>query len=56
MILKEEINSNFFFISQNRYGFRRIAAELQKSGYQLSHSTVLKIYERIKSVRFSKKK
>ena len=41
MILKEEIKS-IYIHSENRYGSRRIAAELQKSGYKLSHSTVLK--------------
>lgn len=41
MILKEEIKS-IYICSKKRYGSRRIAVELQKSGYQLSHSTVLR--------------
>lgn len=41
MLLKEEIKTAFFF-SKKRYGCRRIAIELQKKGYKLSHSTVLR--------------
>lgn len=40
--LKEEISS-IFSISKQTYGCRRIAAELQKSAYTASHTTVLKL-------------
>lgn len=39
--LKKEIRS-IFFACKERYGCHRIAIELQNSGYNLSHSTVLK--------------
>jgi transposase-like protein len=39
--LKQEI-ALIFFNSKQRYGCRRIAVELQVSGYQLSHTSVLK--------------
>jgi transposase-like protein len=44
MMVKHEILA-IFIASKRRYGSRRITAELQKSGYQLSSSTVL-IYMR----------
>jgi len=52
--IKEEISS-IFIASKNRYGSRRIAAELQKSGYQLSSNTVL-IYMRELNLFVSVKK
>lgn len=41
MTLKIEINS-IFYASKETYGCHRIAVELQKSGYFVSHTTVLK--------------
>lgn len=43
-MIKEEI-TKIFIASKKRYGSRRITAELKKSGYELSSSTVL-IYMR----------
>ncbi|QDW21047.1 IS3 family transposase [Flavobacterium sp. KBS0721] len=40
-MVKEEIAS-IFISSQKRYGSKRITAELQRSGYQLSSDTVLR--------------
>ncbi|GGF06360.1 transposase [Flavobacterium limi] len=44
MMVKEEI-TKIFLASKKRYGSRRITAELQKCGYELSSNTVL-IYMR----------
>ncbi len=41
MTLKKEISS-IFSASKETYGCHRIAAELQKSGYFLSHTTILR--------------
>ncbi|MFQ6601943.1 transposase [Flavobacterium sp. C3NV] len=54
MMVKQEIVS-IFTASQKRYGSKRITAELQRSGYQLSSSTVL-IYMRELNLRVSVKK
>jgi len=54
MMVKQEIVS-IFIASQKRYGSKRITAELQRSGYQLSSSTVL-IYMRELNLRVSVKK
>lgn len=54
MMVKEEIVS-IFIASQKRYGSKRITAELQRSGYQLSSSTVL-IYMSELNLRVSVKK
>lgn len=43
-MVKEEI-TKIFISSKKRYGSKRITAELQKCGYQLSSNTVL-IYMR----------
>ncbi|OXB16861.1 transposase [Flavobacterium reichenbachii] len=53
-MVKKEIAS-IFQSSQKRYGSKRIAAELQKSGYQISSSTVL-IYMRELKLYVSVKK
>ncbi|GGF24420.1 IS3 family transposase [Flavobacterium limi] len=53
-MVKEEITS-IFIASKKRYGSRRITAELQKSGYQLSSNTVL-IYMRELNLYVSVKK
>lgn len=52
--IKEEI-TKIFIASKKRYGSRRITAELQKSGYQLSSNTVL-IYMRELNLYVSVKK
>lgn len=52
--LKEEITF-IFLSSKKRYGSKRIAAELQKSGYKLSSNTVL-IYMRELNLYVSVKK
>ncbi|MEO7977884.1 IS3 family transposase [Flavobacterium sp.] len=52
--VKEEI-TRIFIASKKRYGSRRITAELQKSGYQLSSNTVL-IYMRELNLYVSVKK
>jgi transposase-like protein len=54
MMIKEEI-TKIFISSKKRYGSRRITAELQKSGYQLSSNTVL-IYMRELNLYVSVKK
>lgn len=54
MMVKEEILS-IFISSQKRYGSKRITAELQKSGYELSSNTVL-IYMRELNLYVSVKK
>lgn len=54
MMVKQEIVS-IFILSQKRYGSKRITAELQRSGYQLSSDTVLR-YMRELDLRVSVKK
>ena len=54
MMVKEEIAS-IYISSQKRYGSKRITAELQRSGYQLSSDTVLR-YMRELNLRVSVKK
>ncbi|WP_051951254.1 transposase [Flavobacterium sp. ASV13] len=54
MMVKQEIMS-IFLASQQRYGSKRITAELQRSGYQLSSNTVL-IYMRELNLSVSVKK
>lgn len=54
MMVKQEIAS-IFIASEKRYGSKRITAELQRSGYQLSSNTVL-IYMRELNLSVSVKK
>ncbi|MFG4002260.1 IS3 family transposase [Flavobacterium aquidurense] len=54
IMIKEEITS-IFISSKKRYGYKRITAELQKSGYKLSSKTVL-IYMRELNLYVSVKK
>lgn len=54
LIVKKEITS-IFISSKKRYGSKRIAAELRKSGYQLSSNTVL-LYMRELNLYVSVKK
>lgn len=54
MMVKEEI-TRIFIASKKRYGSRRITAELQKYGYELSSNTVL-IYMRELNLYVSVKK
>ncbi|MFH6957317.1 IS3 family transposase [Flavobacterium aquidurense] len=54
IMVKEEIVSTFIS-SQKRYGYKRITAELQRSGYKISSKTVL-IYMRELNLRVSVKK
>lgn len=54
MMVKEEIAS-IYIASQKRYGSKRITAELQRSGYQLSSDTVLR-YMRELNLHVSVKK
>jgi len=54
MMVKAEIES-IFLLSHKRYGYKRITAELQRSGYELSSTTVLR-YMRELNLRVSVKK
>ncbi|MNE30979.1 hypothetical protein D3C80_1245230 [compost metagenome] len=54
MMIKKEITS-IFLLSKKRYGYKRIGAELQRSGHHISSKTV-RLYMRELNLNVSVKK